>query len=100
MSDVVPINVSAFNQPGRTEGAARVYARNSGTRAGDQQPGTVQREPDRVEVSDVATYVSKLKQLPPVRQELVDRVRDEIARGVYETPDKIDGAIAELGKDL
>jgi len=56
---------------------------------------TVRRGTDRVEVSQVSVYLSKLNNLP-VRQELVDSVRDQIARGTYDTPEKLDLAIGEM----
>ena len=41
---------------------------------------------------------TKLKNLP-VRQELVDSVRQQIAQGTYDTPEKLDAAINELLSD-
>ena len=52
----------------------------------------VRRGDDRVEVSDVARLLNRLTS-DDVRTELVDRVRAEIQRGDYETPDKLDAAI-------
>lgn len=64
------------------------------------QPHPIRREEDQVEVSDVATYLGKMKLLPPIRQELVDSIRHQIQSGSYETPERIDGAIDELIRDL
>jgi hypothetical protein len=36
----------------------------------------------------------------PVRKALVERVRREIAEGVYETPDKLEQALDQLFDDL
>jgi anti-sigma28 factor (negative regulator of flagellin synthesis) len=55
---------------------------------------------DTVEISELATLRSKYAQLPEVRQELVDRVRLEIASGKYETPEKLDQAIESLMEEL
>jgi hypothetical protein len=57
------------------------------------------RAPDEVVVSPVATYMNKLRNLP-IRQELVDGVRGQIADGTYETPEKIDATVSELSKEL
>ncbi len=38
--------------------------------------------------------------LPPIREELVSRVRAEINEGCYETPEKLDIAIERLIEDL
>lgn len=74
------------------------------------RPGGVHRQPsavpqgpsheDSVELSPLSRMRGLLKQLPDVRQDLVDRVRSEIAAGTYETPEKIDGLLDELVDDL
>lgn len=61
---------------------------------------TVSRDPDRVELSDMAQLLSRLNELPDVRQDVVDRVREQIANGSYETPEKVDAALDELLQDL
>ena len=58
------------------------------------------RSSDSVEFSQTAQLLSKLAELPDVRQGLVDRVRSQIADGSYETPDKLDAAITGLLGDL
>jgi len=58
------------------------------------------RGDDRVEVSAMAFYLSKLQQLPAVREDLVKQVRAEIASGTYDTPEKFSNALDELLSDL
>ena len=55
---------------------------------------------DTVEISELAALRSKYAQLPEIRQELVNRVRLEIASGKYETQEKLDQAIESLMEDL
>ncbi|MCX5658344.1 MAG: flagellar biosynthesis anti-sigma factor FlgM [Planctomycetota bacterium] len=43
---------------------------------------------------------SRLKSMSSVRQELVERVRREIAAGTYETAEKMDVAVGKLAEDL
>lgn len=62
--------------------------------------GAPVRGQDQVEVSELAMYLNKLRDMPAVRQDLVDRVKSEIAGGTYLTPDKLDAALAELARDL
>ena len=57
------------------------------------------RRSDKVELSDAARLLSRLSQLPDVRQDLVDRVRSEIEAGTYETPEKIDAVVRALAED-
>lgn len=69
--------------------------------AGDRStPGRVDRPSDRVELSDRARLLSKLSQLPAVRQDLVDQVRRQIEAGEYDTPGRLDGALDGLADDL
>jgi negative regulator of flagellin synthesis FlgM len=51
---------------------------------------------DRVELSAHATLLNRLLHMPDVRTELIEKVRQAIADGTYETPEKIDAAVAKL----
>ena len=55
---------------------------------------------DTVEISTVARMAAKIADLPEVRTELVERVKAELAAGIYETPEKMDIAIERLIDDL
>ena len=55
---------------------------------------------DRVELSEHARLLDRLRQLPEVRTELIERFRQEIAAGTYLTPEKIDAAIERLLQDV
>lgn len=93
MTDVSPISSAPL---GRTNSGATAPGRGASGSAAT----TIRRAPDRVEVSAVATYLSKLKLLPPIRQELVDSVRAQLDAGTYETVEKIDAAVEQLAADL
>ena len=45
---------------------------------------------------DVAAWVAKARQLPDVREDLVNRVKTEIAAGIYETPERLEAAVQRL----
>ncbi len=51
---------------------------------------------DRVELSAHARLLDRLLQLPEVRTELVEAVRQAIIDGTYETPEKIEVAVQRL----
>jgi negative regulator of flagellin synthesis FlgM len=72
-------------------------------RAADK-PASVSSAPDRgsdsVELSNAAQILSKLKGPEGVRADLIAQVKAEIAAGTYETPEKLDIAIAGLAEDL
>jgi anti-sigma28 factor (negative regulator of flagellin synthesis) len=92
MSNVAPIgSVSMGREVGAVETALRSSARS--------EPAPPRRAADKVELSDKAYYLNKLRNLP-IRSDLVDSVRQQIEGGTYETEAKIDAAIDELVKDL
>lgn len=45
-------------------------------------------------------WIRRAKQLPPVRRELVERIKAEIAAGTYETPERLEAAIERLLEDI
>ena len=81
-------------------GASRASSIEPQIRSSSADGGPIQREGDQVEVSFMATYIAKLRELPPLRQELIDRVKGEIARGTYDTDDKLVHSMDEIIADL
>ena len=67
--------------------------------AATQTPPTVQREDDNVEVSEMAFFLSKLRDQPGIRADLVAKIRGEIARGDYDTQEKLSAAIDDMIDD-
>ena len=51
---------------------------------------------DRVEISEHARHLEKLRQTPDIRQAKIDAARSEIAQGIYETPDRLRSALLKL----
>lgn len=95
MSEISPVSTGSSSL--RIEQAARAYSRTAESSA-PAEASSPRRGADQVEVSSAAAYLAKLRDLP-VRQDLVDRVKAEIAAGTYETPEKIDQAISEFASD-
>ena len=91
MSDIAPVGQS---NPANLETA------RPAERSAHPTPAPSARTGDKVELSTAAQLLSKLAELPDIRQELVDRVRTEIELGAYETPEKLDAAIEALADDL
>ncbi|MEX2218183.1 MAG: flagellar biosynthesis anti-sigma factor FlgM [Phycisphaerales bacterium] len=58
------------------------------------------RPSDRVELSDRARLLSKLNAMPDIRQDLVDRIRREIAEGSYDSAERMDRAIDALTQEM
>lgn len=91
MSDVTPINGTAATGLNRLNRPSQPHP------VGEAGPA---RSADQVELSRAATYLSKLLNSPEVRHDLVDRVRQEIDSGSYETPEKVEALLDELIADL
>lgn len=86
MSDISPIgstNQAALNG---SVGVNRTPTPTSPAGRGD----------DRVEFSDTARLLAQLKQVPEVREDLVNSIRSQIDRDIYESPEKLDTAIDRL----
>lgn len=66
---------------------------------GRAEPAAEPRSQDRAEISPIAHLLSKLRALPEVRQDLIDRVRAEIAAGTADTDEKLRASLDELIDD-
>jgi anti-sigma28 factor (negative regulator of flagellin synthesis) len=80
--------------------AAALYQRSNPIARLNGHGPAIQRPDDRIELSEGAKYFQRFKELPEVRQNLIDRVKQEIADGSYETPDKFDAAFKAMLEDL
>ena len=59
-----------------------------------------ERPGDRVELSEHARFLDRIRQLPDARFDRVEQIRDAIESGTYETESKLDDAIDRLVDDL
>jgi len=90
MSDISPIHRPAAPTLDPHTRSARIQA----------QADTTTRGNDQVELSKTAQLLSKIADLPDVRQGLVDRVRASLDDGTYETEARTDAAIDGLLEDI
>ena len=90
MSDIAPL--------GRPSAAG--YASHSVSSRPTATNAAPTRGSDRVELSRTAQLLSKISDLPDVRQDVIDRVRAEIEAGTYETPERLDKAAEALAQEL
>jgi negative regulator of flagellin synthesis FlgM len=51
---------------------------------------------DEVQISDAARLLDKVNDLPAIRQDRVNQIRQQIADGTYETPEKLQVALERL----
>ena len=92
MSELAPIGLGRL---GRVNSATASNAR-AAYRSAQPHSG---RASDEVQVSPQATFLNKLRD-NPIREDLVADVREQIADGTYETPEKLDAAVSELAGEL
>jgi len=90
MSDINPIT--------RPQQTAFDSVSKSAKSNGDTAAAT--RTGDRVELSEQARLLSKLKQLPEIREGLVNSVKSQIEAGNYDTDERFDTAINAMLDDL
>ena len=65
-----------------------------------KQTGAVASSPaagaDEISISQEADMLSRVADIPDIRQDRVDQIRAEIANGVYETEERLDVAVSRL----
>ena len=55
---------------------------------------------DELEISDAGRMVDRVREMPEIRQERVDQIRDQIAAGTYETDEKLEIALGRLMDEI
>ncbi|MBN1846332.1 MAG: flagellar biosynthesis anti-sigma factor FlgM [Sedimentisphaerales bacterium] len=60
------------------------------------RPSIAKGNTDPVEISDYAYFLNKIASLPEIRSEKVEQVRQAIAQGQYDTPEKLSIALDRL----
>ena len=68
--------------------------------AGAGGPKASPQPVDQLDISREAQELSQSRQSQPIRQDLVDRVRAEIAAGEYDTDEKFDLALDRMAAEL
>jgi anti-sigma28 factor (negative regulator of flagellin synthesis) len=63
-------------------------------------PDSTSRGIDRAEISDNARFLALLRDVPPIRKEKVEALRQLIASGQYETPERIAGTVDKILEEL
>jgi len=92
MTDINPVQSSA------STATLREFASQSPSRAGnacDKLSGK-----DSVEISELASFLSRLAELPEARARKIVDVRNAIANGIYETQEKLDIATERFLEEL
>lgn len=86
--------------PSHLHGPQSVGPPHSSRVAKPAQPdysGSIQ---DELEISDAGRMVDRVREMPEIRQERVDQIRDQIAAGTYETDAKLEIALGRLMDEI
>ena len=55
---------------------------------------------DQVEISEMGRLLDQISRLPEIREEKITAIRQAIADGVYETPEKLEIAVEKLLSEI
>jgi hypothetical protein len=91
MSDIGPINHSRAAM-------GPLAARRAAAQKAYEQPEPARG--DRVQFSQAARLLSKLHELPDVRQELIDKAKANVEAGVYDRDEVLDATIDRMAEDF
>jgi negative regulator of flagellin synthesis FlgM len=82
--------------PAHLHGAQPLNAPHSSRISGPAQSNSSAPIQDEVTISDAARLAEQAREMPEIRQDLVARIRAQIADGTYETSDKLNVAMERL----
>ena len=96
MSEVNPISGTAGAPLSSAIQRAQLDAASATQGAGAAHAANRTQLQDRVELSEHARHLDKLRQMPDIREGKVQAARSAIADGVFETPDRLRAALLRL----
>lgn len=85
-----------INGPSQVHGAHGINAPHFTQRTPASQSTPTTGAVDRVDISPAAEAASRAAETGGVRQDLVNLIRNQIAAGTYDTPEKMDIAMERL----
>lgn len=104
MTDIGPIGPShglgATGAASRINEAAAAYRSGQSAESGPAAAPRWAEGRDRVELSEHARHLDAIRQLPDVRMARIEAVKQAIAAGTYESPEKLQAAIDGLLRDV
>ena len=89
-----------IGQTGGVDGPQPIQPGQSRKPVSKVQSGVPTPRADKAEISLHAQLLQKLREMPELRQEKVDAIRDQIADGSYESDEKIRAAVNRLFEDI
>ncbi|MBI2479254.1 MAG: flagellar biosynthesis anti-sigma factor FlgM [Planctomycetia bacterium] len=87
-----------INGPAHLHGAQAINPPHHTTRASkaSEAHASSLTQVDQLDISHEADLVSRVREMPAIRQDRVAEIRAQIASGAYETDDKLNGALERL----
>ena len=85
---------------GGAQGPQPIYPRLAAFTVEAGQTVQTQAPRDRVEISPIGRMLDGVSRLPEIRHEKVEEIRNQIAAGVYETPEKLELALDRMIDEL
>ncbi len=82
--------------PAHLHGPQQVSAPHSARSKPPAAPAQSAPISDELQISDAARLTEQAQRAPEIRHERVSAIRQQIAEGVYETPEKLDVALERL----
>lgn len=82
--------------PSQVHGPQGINAPHFTHRTQNAQAPAANRGADRVEISAAAQEASQTSEAGDIRHDLVNSIRNQIAAGTYETPEKMNAALERL----
>ena len=79
-----------------TQGPQPIYPRLAAFSVESGQTIQANAPRDRVEISPLGQMLEGIDRLPEIRHERVEEIRQQIASGIYETPEKLEVALDRL----
>ncbi len=84
---------------GELENIRRAISRDNAPTKSDKKDKTSQLNAvskDEVQVSDIAIALGKLKNVPEIREDKVNEIKEQVDAGTYLTPEKVESGIRGL----
>ena len=85
---------------GGLNGPQAIYPRLAAFSVEANATATAAAPRDQVEISSLGLMMEGISRLPDIRHEKVEAIRQQIAAGTYETPEKLEKAIDGLLGEL
>jgi negative regulator of flagellin synthesis FlgM len=82
--------------PAHLHGAQSINAPHTARVTKTATPDTSNSIQDELQISDAGKMVDEVRQMPEMRMDRVKQLRQQIASGTYETPEKLDIALGRL----